>query len=88
MIYVYSQECCVPVVSERVGVVLNQGYRFRYVDALSLSSDDRRLLECYMDLRDIYVPQFICSGSGESIVLTDPGGMTDKIKKFAMECKS
>ncbi|MEA1925565.1 MAG: hypothetical protein U9M95_06825 [Candidatus Altiarchaeota archaeon] len=87
VIYVYTQECCVPLVSDRVRVVDNQGYRFRYVDALSMSSGDRQLLGCYMNLRDIYVPQFICSGSGESMVLTDPGGMTDKIKKFAGECR-
>gem|GEM_PF-5843173 len=86
VIYVYTQECCVPIVSDRVRVVDNQGYRFRHVDAMSMSKDDRRLLDCYMSLRDIYVPQFICSGSGESMVLTDPGGMTDKIKSFAMEC--
>ncbi|OYT26100.1 MAG: hypothetical protein B6U97_04435 [Candidatus Altiarchaeales archaeon ex4484_96] len=85
--YVYTHECCVPVVSDRVEVVETQGYRFRYIDALSMSSEDRLILACYIDLRDIYVPQFICVGSGESMILTDPIGLTEKIREFASKCK-
>ncbi|MCK4492336.1 MAG: hypothetical protein KAU03_06905 [Candidatus Altiarchaeales archaeon] len=87
VIYIYTKKCCDPIVTDRVRAVENMGYGFKYLGIDSISSGDRSLLECYMDLQDIFVPQFICAGTGDVMLLTDPGGMTSRIKNFADECK-
>jgi hypothetical protein len=87
VIFLYTDSCCGPLLPVVVNVK-GKGYNIRYVNMGFPSDSDTKLLSCYYSsLSDIYVPQFICAGTGGSIFVTGFENAGTKITSFAKECK-
>ncbi|MDD5111356.1 MAG: hypothetical protein PHG85_02300 [Candidatus Altiarchaeota archaeon] len=88
VIFLYTDSCCKPLLPT-VGSVKSKGYNIRYVNMGFPSDSDTKLLSCYYSsLSDIWVPQFICAGTGDSIFITGFEGAGTKITSFAKDCKN
>jgi len=87
VLYLYTDECC-SALTPHVDYVKSKGYRFRYINMDYPSLSDNNLLSCYYStsVRDVYVPQLICAGSGSNMLITDLNGVRTKINNFAKEC--
>jgi hypothetical protein len=89
VLYLYTEECC-KALNSTVQKVSEKGYEIRYLDMIHLSTADSRMLLCFYSpqtISEMFVPQFVCTASGDSILLTTPAGASTKITNFAEECK-
>jgi hypothetical protein len=86
VLYLYTYQCC-SALTPSVDYVASRGYHFRYIQINNHPSIDDKILSCFLaSNNDIYVPQFICAGTGSSILLTNPAGAKTEIGNFAKNC--
>jgi hypothetical protein len=88
VLYLYTHSCCDSWMTPIVNNVASHGYKFRKIEIVYPSATDLSVIHCFRSQMPQWVPEFICSADGDSIIITDPNGANTKITNFAKDCKA